>query len=320
MRDIDLAAVDLNLLVVLHALLVERHVTHAGRRVHLSQPAVSRALSRLRELFDDELLVRVGQQMRPTPRAEALLEPLERALGDLRDLVATREFDPSRAVGVVRVAAPDILVYMLVPALLECLGREAPGIDLEIVQWSVDWREQLASGEVDLTIGQPSGDEPGIYSQLLARNEWACVLRRGHPALRGERWTRELYASLPHLLIGFTSHGGGQVDAALAAHGLRRRVALRMPYVVLSPLIVAESDLVLTTARWLAEKLARGAELAVLPPPIALEPVDLPMAWQERTHEDPRQRWFRATLAALAEEAGMLPRGMRRKHSRHRAR
>jgi DNA-binding transcriptional LysR family regulator len=98
-----------------------------------------------------------------------------------------------------------------------------------------------------------------------------------------------------------TGKGGGQVDEALAKHGLKRRVAMRMPYVVLSPLIVAETDLVLTTARWLAETLAARVPLVVKAPPVELDPVDLPMVWHERTHRDPRQRWFRQTLLRVAD-------------------
>jgi len=305
MREVDIAALDLNLLVVLEALLVERHVTRAGRRVHMGQPAMSRALARLRELFDDPLLVRVGQHMRPTPYAETLLGPLQRLLADVQDLVAPPRFDPARATGRIRLAAPDIVTYMVGPALLRRIADEAPNLDLEIVEWSSAWHEHLASGAVDLTFGQASS-EPGIYSHVLIRNTWACVLRRGHPILR-KRWTLDAYLDLSHLLIGFTSHGGGHVDAALALLGRKRRVALRMPYVVLSPLIIAETDLVLTTARWLAEKLARTAELVIKRPPVELEPVDLPMIWHERTHRDPRQRWLRNTLQALAHAAGMSP-------------
>ena len=306
MSDVDLATIDLNLLAVLDALLQERHVTAAARRLHTSQPVVSRALSRLRELLDDELLVRVGQRMHPTPRALALAQPLHQALAGLRRVVRPERFDPATATGVLRLTAPDIIAYMLGPALLRRLAQVAPGLDLEIAQWSPSWGEELASGIVDLTFGVATGHEPGIYSKLLARNDWACVVRRGHPILR-RRWTLDAYLELSHLLIGFTSHGGGQVDAALAALGRTRRVGLRMPYVILSPLVIAETDLVLTTARWLAEKLARDVGLVVKPPPVALTPVDLPMVWHERSHRDPRQRWLRATLVELAEAAGMTP-------------
>jgi DNA-binding transcriptional LysR family regulator len=307
MSQVDVATLDLNLLYVLEALLLERHVTRAAQRVHMSQPAVSRALARLREVFDDELLVRAGQRMRLTAKAEVLLLPVQQVLGDVRDLISPKKFNPARASGVVRLAAPDIITYMLGPPLLRRLQRDAPGIDLEIVQWSSAWREQLASGEVDLTFGQAAGNERGIYSSLLVRNEWTTVLRRGHPVLR-KRWTLEAFLSLRHLMIGFTPQGGGHVDVALARLGRQRRVGLRMPYVVLSPMIVAESDLVLTTARWLADKLASHVGLVIRQPPpeLGLAPVDLPMVWHERAHKDAKQQWLRSVLSELAREAGMV--------------
>jgi DNA-binding transcriptional LysR family regulator len=303
MHPEELAALDLNLLRALHALLVERHVTRAARRAGTSQPAMSRALTKLRAIFDDELLVRVGQTMQATPRAAALLPQLEAVLSGIRELITEQSFDPSRASGTIRIAALDILTYMLVPPLLVQLSHHAPRVNLQVVQWSPRWREHLESGEVDITIGQPAGIERGIYSRILVQNTWACLLRRRHPAL-ARRWTKQLYAGLPHLLIDVSGTGGGQVDAALAQHGLQRRIALRMPYTVLSPLMVAETDLVLTTARWLAEKLAKRMSLVVKPPPIQLAPVDLPMVWHERTHRDPRQRWFRELLERVAREAG----------------
>lgn len=296
-----LSDLDLNLLRSLQALLLERHVGRAARRRRMSQPAMSRALAKLREVFADELLVRVGQTMQPTPRAVALAAPLEEVLGRVQELVAGSGFDPLTAAGSLRIAALDILTYMLVPKLLMLLATEAPNLDLQVVQWSHQWREHLESGDVDITVGQPAGREPGIYSQILVRNTWACVLRRGHPAL-SRRWTVKRFAGLSHLLIDVTGTGGGQVDAALTRLGLERRIALRMPYVVLSPLIVAETDLVLTTARWLAETMAAHQPLAVKPVPVELAPVELPMVWHERTHRDPRQRWFRRLLQRSAQE------------------
>src|SRR5688572_19457262 len=192
-----LAAVDLNLLRALHALLVERHVGRAARRANTSQPAMSRALAKLRVVFSDELLVRVGQTMQPTSRALELLGPLEDVLGRVRELISGNQFDPATARGTVRIAALDILTYMLVPKLLKILAAEAPHVDVQVVQWSHRWREHLESGEVDITVGQPIGKEPGIYAQLLVRNTWACVLRRGHPALAG-RWTKQRFARLSH--------------------------------------------------------------------------------------------------------------------------
>ena len=151
-------------------------------------------------------------------------------------------------------------------------------------------------------------DEPGLYARLLVENDWACVMRRGHPALR-RRWTPELFAGLDHLLVTFSGRGGGQVDPRLHELGLSRRIAVRQPYAALSPLLVVETDLVLTTARWLALRLDPGGRLVVRRPPFAMEPVQLELIWHERTHRDPKQRWVRQVLL---ETAGSLdPRELR---------
>lgn len=117
----------------------------------------------------------------------------------------------------------------------------------------------------------------------------------------------QTYAEQRHLLIGFTPRGGGHVDSALDGLGKERRVGLRMPYVTLSPLVVAQTDLVLTTARWLAEQTAALVPLTIFEPPVALEPVELTMVWHERTHADPRLAWFRGVLKAISRAEGLVP-------------
>jgi DNA-binding transcriptional LysR family regulator len=299
--------IDLNLLTVLEVLLLERHVTRAGQTLHMSQPAVSRALATLRDHFDDPLLVRVGQSMRLTPKAEQLLPPLRAALAELRAVMVPNTFVPASATGTFRITAPDVITFMLGASLHRYLQQHAPQIVLDIAPWSHAWREPLLDGSVDLTFGEPQRDEPGLYAAVLVRNDWACVMRRGHPALR-RKWSVQTYAQLDHLVIGFTADRTTDVDIALRELGLQRRIPMRVPYVLASPMLVAETDLVLTTARWLAERLAAPLGLALRAPPaeLGLAPVDLPMVWHERTHRDPAQRWLRSTLARLAREAGML--------------
>lgn len=300
MQQVDLAGLDLNLLVALRALLQERHVTRAASHLHLSQPAVSRALGRLRHLFQDELLVRVGQELHLTPRAQELLGPLLHLLQGVEQLVTPQDFDPQTAQGTLRFAAPDILAYMLVPPLMKRLAGESPRMNVEIVQWNVDWLAHLSSGEIDLSFGLPAGTEAGFHSRVLASNDWVTVLRSGHPALQPSvDWTAEVFARLPHMMIGFSSQGGGHVDEALGALGLKRRVALRVPYATLSPLLIAETDLVLTTAKWLAEKLRAHANLVLRVPPVSLKPVPLTMVWHDRNHHDPRHRWLRQVLVEI---------------------
>lgn len=297
----ELATVDLNLLVALHALLRERHVSRAADQLGVSQPAMSRALARLRELFDDPLLVRSRTGMQPTARALELHAPLDELLSGIRDLIRPAQFTPRSASGTIRMAAPDMVVYMLVPALMRSLAEQAPGLDVEIVQWSPNWREGLERGAIDLSVGLPSGDESNVYARTLFESDWACVLRQGHPVLRS-KWGIEQFAALDHLLVSMTGRGGGQLDEALAKHGLSRHIALRVPYPVLTPLLVAETDLVLTTTRWLARKLAAEVGLAIRRPPLAVSPLRASMLWHERSHRDPTHQWFRGLLASLAGE------------------
>lgn len=300
----ELVGYDLNLLIACHALLRERHVSRAASQLGLSQPAMSRALGRLREMFDDPLLVRVKGGMQPTDRALELYPQVEEVLASVRQLVQPVRFDPRTTTGTIRMAAPDIVVYMLVPPLMRALAERAPGLTLDIVQWQPSWREHLESGAIDLTLGIPSGDEPNIYARALVENHWACVLRTGHPALRA-KWTVERFAALDHMLISIRGRGGGPIDAALATRGLSRKIALRVPYPVLSPLLVAETDLVLTTTRWLARKLADQVGLVIRRPPIPVEPIRAPMLWHERSHRDPTHRWFRELLSELADGLDM---------------
>lgn len=301
MRDNELRAVDLNLLVPLRALLAERHITRAARHVGMSQPAMSRALSRLREMFGDPLLVSAQAGLQLTPRAQQVQSQLEALLGGVGQLLQGTDFDPAYATGTVRIAAPDFMVYKLLPTVLQEMREQAPGLHLEVERWRPDWLEQLHQGRVDLTIGQATGEEAGIYQQVLVTTDWMCVVRRGHPCLQSA-WTAQSFASLDHLLVGVQEDGSrtGQVDEALERLGLTRRVVLRMPYAVVSPLLVAESDLVLTTSRWLASRFTEQVGLVMLEPPVELPPVQLPMLWHERTHRQQRARWVRGLLAQAA--------------------
>jgi len=295
----NLTGLDLNLLVYLEALLEERHVTRAAARLGTSQPAVSRALARLRELFDDPLLVRGGGALQLTERARALLPRVVDLLRSIQELTRAERFDPAQSGGTIRIAAPDVVSLILVPPLLRQLAARAPGIDLELVQWQPDWRQHLERGEIDLTVGFPKGNESQVYARPLLEQDWAVLLRKGHPALR-KRWTPALYASLDHTLVTLTGRGGGQVDEVLATHELSRRVTLRVPYPLLAPLLVSGSDLIVTTVRWLAVHLSEGGGLVVRRPPVTMPRVRVPMVWHERAHNDPRQRWIREQLVEAA--------------------
>lgn len=300
--DVDirpLANLDLNLLLHLHVLLDERHVSRAAARLGSSQPAMSRSLARLRGHFDDPLLVRTGNLLVPTERAKTLAPILEQLLRDIDHLTHGTRFEPAEAKGAIRLSAPDVVSYMLLPTLLERVRAAAPRLDLEVVQWQSDWRQPLERGEIDLTVGFPRGDEPGLYARALFEQDWAVLLRRGHPALR-RRWSPEVYAELSHVLVTAAGRAGSVVDEALAARGLSRRIQLRVSYPLLAPLLAEESDLAVTTPRLLAVRLAAHGGLVVKRPPLPIPPVRVPMVWHERSQHDARHRWFREQVIAAA--------------------
>ncbi len=295
----DIAKLDLNLLVHLHVLLEERHVSRAAERLGSSQPAMSRSLARLRSHFSDPLLVRTGNTLVPTERAKALLVELEQILRSVEHLTHGTRFDPADARGTIRLSAPDIVALMLVPPLIQQLAKRAPKLDLEVIQWQADWRPHLERGEIDLTVGFPKGDEPGLYATPLLEQDWAVVLRKGHPALR-RKWTAGVFASLPHVLVTAAGRGASVVDETLASHGLVRRIHVRVPYPLMAPMLAAESDVVVTTVRFLALQLAQQGDVVIRRPPIPIPPVRVPMVWHERSHRDPRYRWFREQVVAAA--------------------
>ncbi|MEM1413619.1 MAG: LysR family transcriptional regulator [Myxococcota bacterium] len=305
-----LSGVDLNLLVALDALLRERHVTRAAERLGITQSGASRALSRLRALLGDPLLVRGPRGLEPTPRAEALRAPLARVLGDIGGLLEARGFVPGESREPLRLAIPDHLALALGPQLLAALRAEAPGVDLVLRAFSRRWRDELQEGSLDLAFGVLGGGEGALRRRHVLDDPWVVVMREGHPVLR-KRWTAELFASLDHGLMAVSGTGPGQVDEALAAQGLSRRVICRASSPVVVAMLAAETDLVVTTTAILAEQVRRWRSLRLRPLPVDARPLRLPLVWHERVHHDPRHRWARELVARVARSlpAPRLPRG-----------
>ena len=305
MQATNLEGLDLNLLVALRALLAERHVTRAAARVGLSQPAMSHALGRLRELLGDALLVRTPGGMQPTARAEAMTVPLERALEDLGRVLASPEpFEPGRSTRRFRIATNDYMELVLFPRLLARLWREAPGIDVRVPNIGARSNEELAESRIDLAMGVGgqfgSPDPPqGIRMQRLVSDRFVCVVREGHPTVK-KRLSLDEFVSLPHALVAPRGESGSIVDTALASMGLKRRVAVEVPHFLVAPHVVRETDVILTLAARVAESLGPLLGLRQLAPPIELQGFSMSMVWHERQHADPAHAWLRGLIAAVA--------------------
>lgn len=301
MHDDHIGGLDISLLRALDALLRDGQVTRAAQRLGLTQSAMSHALGRLRQIFDDPLFVRTPRGITPTPRAAQLAEPLARVFGELERLVSPPEaFDPAKLSRRFALASTDYTDIVLLPPLLRRMAEEAPRCDLDVRVAGADLAEALEEGRVDLALGVFPRLGGPVMKQRLFSDRFVCLVRRGHPAARG-RLTRERFAALAHVQIAPRGSPGGPVDEALARHGLQRRVAVRIGGFLSAPQLVAHSDLVLTAPERLAQVLVGALPLQMLKPPLELPAFDVFQVWHERRQQDPAHGWLRAGLAAIAQ-------------------
>lgn len=302
----DRLQLNLNLLIALEALLAEASVTRAAERLGVTQPAMSRSLQRLREQLGDELLVRSGQGLVRTPRAERILRSLRHGLTALHRALAEEDaFEPRTSSATFTIAANDIVGARLLPAVLERLRDEAPGVAVNVVPLEhADLVSQFDHGAADLAVGVGFLEAPGLKRRLLLSDGWICLVRQDHPEV-GETLDLGTFLRLPHALSSPRGEGAGVVDDALAKLGHVRRIALRTRFFILAALAVQRTDMVLTMPRQSGERLAALLSLRALEPPVSLPDVDIVAVWHERMDDAPAHRWLRASLfAACKSELG----------------
>jgi DNA-binding transcriptional LysR family regulator len=298
----DIRGLNLNLLVVLDALLAERHVSRAARRLGLSQPAVSNALAQLRGLLGDPLFVRGHAGMVPTPRALALAAPLRAALAGLEEALGQPGFEPATAQLTFVIAASDFVEFVLIPRLLARLSREAPGVKLQLPSWPhTRVPPGLDSGEIDLTIGFFGSLPAGHHQGPLFPDGFACVVRKDHPRV-GKKLTLETYLSLQHVLVTTETAGPGVVDLALEKLGKSRTVGLRLSHFLMVPPIIAATDFVAALSDRVVEAFAAPLQLRVLAPPLPLPRGTVAQVWHQRTHHSAAHRWLRQVVTEVARD------------------
>ena len=295
---VELAAIDLNLLVVLSVLLDERSVTATARRLGRTQSAISHSLGRLRDMFDDPLFVRVGARMQPTPRAETLQAPLAQLLRQTEGLVfADQNFDPALARLRLRLTASDYLQMVLVMPLVAELRELAPGIDVEVAGPGPSVEHGLARGDFELALvvgPQPSS----LIVEPLFEDRFMCVVG---PRLDIRRLTLKRYASLVHVLVAPVGRSGkGMVDVALAERGLERRIAVVLPDFLAALRLVEEAELITTLPERLLDAVG-DAGLRRLRPPLELPSLAISLAWHPRVASDPTIAWLRERIVDLCQ-------------------
>ncbi|MEX0280137.1 MAG: LysR family transcriptional regulator [Arenibacterium sp.] len=288
--------VDLNLLIALEALLAERNVTHAARRLGLSQPALSSRLARLRDQFGDPLFVPAQRGVIPTDRALALQDPLRAALDQLRSVVLEQtKFDPATSEATINIAVTDYVQVTVFLPLFAALRREAPGIRLGLRQLDREKLPgQMERGDTDLALLTPSAAPDTLRMRRLFDESYVVILRKGHPA-GADALSLETFCALDHVIAAPRGVGfAGQADLALEALGRKRRVVMAVANFLVVPETVATSDLVAVVPRRLVEGRRDGFHMTE--PPLHIPGFSIAMVWHERTQPAPEHQWFRDRL------------------------
>lgn len=300
----DFHGIDLNLLAAFDALMSERNVTRAATQVGVSQPAMSAALSRLRTLLGDPLFLRSADGLLPTPRARELADPVSQALRQIEAAFAKRpEFVPGEAVLTFNLGLSDYPAFVLLPALLEALGEQAPGIAINVHAFNdrdhaVDL---LDTGMIDAAIGVPPTHPEGrILTRPILRDEFVTIVASRHPAAR-RGMNMKTYLSLPHALVSPEGQRHGLVDQALAQQGKQRTLALTLPQMFAVPAVVARTGMTATVMKRIALNSPASRKLALFPPPMPLPEIVFHVIWHRRSEGHPAQQWLRSLIESVAQ-------------------
>jgi DNA-binding transcriptional LysR family regulator len=320
--------IEVHLIRVLQTLITERSVSRAAMKLQSAQPVVSAQLKRLRALTGDPLLVRAGNGMVPTETALELLAPATRMLQDADRLFSARArprgFEPTTSTATFRIAASDYLDPLFLPEIVAHVKRVAPQVRLEMLPLSgeFDYRRSLASGAVDLVIGnwlEPPGE---LHLGKLMSDEIVCLVAEDHPAGRaaargasGRGWTVERYLACEHVApTPLHANAPGVIEEHLVGLGLKRDVVVRSAHFSLIPLMVAQSLLVLTTGRLFCSRYVDALPVRIVRCPVAFPPLTYYQLWHDLTHASASVRWLREQVRDVARNLvthGMPQRGAR---------
>lgn len=293
----NLSGFDLNLLLVFDAVMRERHVTRAGDRIGMSQPAMSNALNRLRHHLKDELFLRGPDGMRPTSRALELAGPVRDALQDLETALDSGAFDPARAVRTFSIGSNDYAVPTLMPLLAARLEREAPGIAIRLMSSAGRTFDMLDAQTIDVGISAFGQIPERFGRQPLLHDRYVLTMRRGHPLASGPL-SLETYSGARHLLVSPRGEVHGFVDEALAEKGLVRQIAMTVNSFSSAPAILAASDMILAMPGRIADRFAPIYDLVTRPAPFPGPEAysSATLVWHDRLANHPAHHWFRDFL------------------------
>jgi len=300
---------NLNLLPVLRELIRTRNVTRAGESLGLGQPATSAALSRLRDLLGDELLVMVGREMHLTAKARAIGEPLERLLAELESLLGLEVFEPRTSKRKFVIATADYVGLVVGGPLLRRFQAQAPEATVQIIDIPLGVNDKLRTGEIDLLISPDIGLSlaPRICRAPLLRDRLVCVVAENNPQV-GETLDLATYQRLPH--VKFQLNLESQISAEhqlLEKTGIRQKDVMSVPNFLLLPLLIEESGCIALVHAALAARLAGAAKVRIFDPPFEAAPVDIDMFWGLGQDLDAAHLWLRRQVEEAAAERRTIP-------------
>ena len=308
---------DLNLLRVFDEVMAERSLTRAARNLHLTQPAVSNALRRLREALGDELVQRSGQGMAPTPRARAIWPAVRESLDQLQRSLTPSEFIPGQAHTSFVLSMADATAAELMPGLVDILETEAPGVTLRVVPLTTrDPRRLLDEDRCDLAVGyfpsvladltaRSQSDEPLPFEhQRIYDGEYVCVMRKDHP-LAQQPLTLDAFCAARHMLVSFSGRAYGFIDETLASLGRRRQVVLTVNQFFTAGRVVAHSNLLTVLPRHFISVTGMADQVVLQKLPFEMAPVHVDAVWHRRTHLRGSHQWLRNAVMRAAEQSAM---------------
>lgn len=312
MMNVNFRTLDLNLLRVFDEVMAERNLTRAARNLSLTQPAVSNALRRLRDVLGDDLVRRSGGGVEPTPRALALWPTVRDALRDLQHTLAPSDFNPATADTSFTLAMADATAAELIPGLIQIAEREAPGIAVRVVPLTTrDPRQLLESEGADMAVGYfpavlasltargQSGTAVPFETQRLYVGQYVCVMRRGHP-LADKPLTLDDYCAARHLLVSFSGRPYGFIDQTLGTLGRERRIVVTVNQFFTAGRVVANSDLLTVLPRHFVSVTGIDDELVLRDLPFDQPLVHVDAVWHRRAQHGHAHEWLRDALVRSA--------------------
>lgn len=294
---------DLNLLVALQALLEERNVTRAAERLYITQPALSKTLQKLRDLFEDDLFTRVPHGLVPTPKALEIEERLPEVLRQLNNIVGGADFHPADYVGEFRLAMPESFSAWVMPRLLARLAKEAPGVTLHVEDPGQHFVDDLASGRLDFAFHVAKEYPGAIYVESLGNLEASCLVRAGHPLASITSLSMDDFLSYPHLrlyLARLTKEDVGLVDERLSELGLRRQLLMETTHLSTCLGVLQSTDSILVSSELVLECFS-GGDVVALPLPAELEEsgVEVGLIYHRRVRGHEPHRWLKSLVTEL---------------------